>query len=212
MNALRYALLGASFLLAGLALWGTIHARSEGSAQKQANDGATAGCIDCAPRLIVPQDPGELAALTTRVAQKQAALDAAASEENRLRVARWKGCRFTPTAKSDNADVHARQSAAADLLFAKQQVPECRLEAFRWATGNRDIVLVGWNASISSVVEIAGGKRIELEVAPELATKAGGIAITPHRCKETWKIDQSGGLTVEKIEPVAGTRRLILTL
>jgi len=55
-------------------------------------------------------------------------------------------------------------------------------------------------------------KRVELEVAPELTTKAGGIAFTPYRFKETWFIDQGGSVTIEKSEPVAGAAKLILTL
>ena len=54
------------------------------------------------------------------------------------------------------------------------------------------------------VVNAPDGKRIELHVRPSLTAASGGIAFTPRTYCETWRIDDSGRLSMEKAESGSG--------
>jgi hypothetical protein len=213
VKAVPYLLFGTLPLIIVVSPWAAFHARTKGPAQETVSEeDSLSGRACCAARIDVPEDPAALASLKGEFARRQAAVQAAASEENRLRVTQWRGCRFVPSARPENAAEHERQKAVAEQFTAKQQVPGRRVEAFRFATGNPDILLVGWTARVLNVTESKDGKRVELDVSPEMVTSGGALATTPHRCRETWTIGQDGALSIEKIEPIAGSARFVLVL
>ena len=216
MNKLRYLVLGAVALLAGVGLWAGLHAGGADDAQPadatppDATQPVSFTCPTCAAgKTAIPKDPEKREAVMKRLLEEAVARQEAAGEINRQLRTRWKGCTFVPAAKPENKAEFDRQNEVAELFKAKQPIPQARLDKFKRTLSSPDCVCVGWQATVSRVVDTEGGKTIELVVTPALATKGGGFLHTLYKCRETWKLDGQDNLVLEKIEGVPGTGEIL---
>jgi hypothetical protein len=161
-------------------------------------------------KAIVPDDLQEREAAFLRFQQRQAAKDAQRSAEVRSRANEWKGHRFSPRARSDNAEEYTRQKEAADRLSADHPVPESRMDFFKAILSVEGFYHVGWEGGVEKVVSAPDGQRIELHVRPSLVTLTGHPAFTPRTYRETWRLDDGGRLSLEKAEDGGGLGGIIV--
>jgi hypothetical protein len=206
----RYLIVAVIFALAGVGLWAAVNARGTQEVPARAVDLSTenadgAACqTRTAQKSVVPDDPQEREAFDQRYLQQWAASNAKLAEVARARASQWRGCRFVPSAQRDNTEEYARQQEAADLLTADQTVPQSRIDFFHSILSAEGFHHVGWEGAVVNVIGAPDGQWIELHVRPSMAADTGGIAFTPRTYRETWRIDDSGRLSLEKAESGGG--------
>jgi hypothetical protein len=209
MSRSRYSIVVALVALTGISVWATVSTRGTHEAPALAEDSSPVSAdratsqTGTAWKMVVPDDPRAREALAERCRQEWAARNARQAAEARARAGQWQGCRFVPSALRDNAEEYARQKEAADLLSA-QTAPQGRVDFFRSYLSQEDFHHVGWEGGVMKVVDTPDGKAIELHVRPSLTSAGGGYAHTSRTYRETWHIDVSGRLSLERGEDGGG--------
>lgn len=139
------------------------------------------------------------------------ARQAKAAEEARQRALRWRGCRFVPAAKPEDAERFARQRQVADLFSANAPIPQARTDPFQWVLSKEEFRCVGWDVWVAKVADAPEGRVVELLARPLLVTRGGGAAFTPARSRETWRVDDRSNLVFEKTEAEPGRPKIVMT-
>lgn len=169
-----------------------------------------AGTNAASEKNILPSDPNEVTALHQRLDKEQAARRAAAAEETRRAGLKWRGNKFTPSAKRESKEDFARQESVAKILSASATVPQGRLASFDWVLSKDAYKCVGWYGTVENISEAPAGRTVQLLVRPTLVTSGGRATVfTPYASRETWKIDASNKPVCEKVEMEPGSQKIV---
>lgn len=193
--------------------WRSLNAmaiRVPGPRDVQASGGetqdGTENCVACQQlKVELPIDASaeEREAVMQELKRRDAANDAELNLAARAVAEQWIGCKFQTRAGQDS-EQYTWQQDAASRLEAVEDAPQIRFDFFKCIVANDEFRLRGWQGVVTNVADTPGGRRIELDVYPSFMTAAGAPAFYHRAFHETWLLDKSGRLSLEKGEPGRG--------